>query len=90
MLAISTISERYWMKLTVSTCDIYHLSTGASFSIGCSEFTLGINYSFGSGKSKGPVNLPEGDIKNSLVDILEGSDITYNRLKFLIGFSIEI
>jgi hypothetical protein len=37
-----------------------------------------------------PVNLPEGDIKNSLVDLVEGSDIDYDRLRFLIGFSIEI
>jgi hypothetical protein len=77
-------------NLTVSTWDIYHFSTGTSFSIGRSEFTLGINYAFGSGKAKGPVNLPEGDIKNTLVDILEGSDINYQRIKFLIGFSIEI
>jgi hypothetical protein len=77
-------------NLTVSTWDIYHLSTGASFSIGRSEFTLGINYAFGSGKAKGPVNLPEGEIKNTLVDILENSELDYRRLKFLIGFSIEI
>lgn len=77
-------------NLTVSTWDIYHLSTGGSFSIGRSEFTLGINYAFGSGKAKGPVNLPEGDIKNTLVDLLENSDLDYKRLKFLIGFSIEI
>jgi hypothetical protein len=77
-------------NLTVSTWDIYHLSGGASFSIGRSEFTLGVNYAFGSGKTKGPVNLPEGDIKNTLVDLLEGSELDYKRLKFLIGFSIEI
>ena len=77
-------------NLTVSTWDIYHISSGASFAIGRSEFTLGINYAFGSGKVRGPVNLPEGDIKNTLVDILEGSDLDYKRLKFLIGFSLEI
>jgi hypothetical protein len=77
-------------NLTVSTWDIYHLSGGASFSIGRSEFTLGINYAFGSGKAKGPVNLPEGEIQNTLVDLLEDSDLDYRRLKFLIGFSIEI
>ena len=77
-------------NLTVSNWDIYHLSGGASFEIGRSEFTLGINYAFGSGKAKGPVNLPEGEIKSSLVDLVEGSDIDYDRLRFLIGFSIEI
>ena len=77
-------------NLTVSTWDIYHFSTGASFSIGRSEFTVGINYATGSGKVKGPVNLPEGDIKNTLVDLLENTDLDYKRLKFLIGFSIEI
>jgi long-subunit fatty acid transport protein len=77
-------------NLTVSTWDIYHLSTGASFAIGRSEFTLGINYAFGSGKAKGPVNLPESDIKNTLVELFEDSDLDYKRLKFLIGFSIEI
>jgi len=49
---------------TVSTWDIYHISTGASFAIGRSEFTLG--------------------------DLFQNSDVDYNRLKFLIGFSIEI
>jgi len=77
-------------NLTVSTWDIYHLSGGASFSIGRSEFTLGINYAFGSGKAEGPINLPESNIKNTLVDLLEGSELDYRRLKFLIGFSIEI
>jgi len=77
-------------NLTVSTWDIYHLSGGASFSIGRSEFTLGVNYAFGAGKAKGPVNVPEGDVKNTLADMLEDSDLDYKRLKFLIGFSIEI
>lgn len=77
-------------NLTVSTWDIYHLSGGAAFSIGRSEFTLGINYAFGSGKVKGPVNLPDSDIQNTLVDLFENSDLDYKRLKFLIGFSIEI
>ncbi len=77
-------------NLTVSTWDIYHLSAGASLSIGRSEFTLGINYASGSGKVKGPVNLPENDIKNTLVDLLENSDLNYTRIKFLIGFSFQI
>jgi len=77
-------------NLTVSTWDIYHLSGGAAFSIGRSEFTLGINYAFGSGKVKGPVNLPDSDTENTLVDLLENSNLYYKRLKFLIGFSIEI
>ncbi len=77
-------------NLTVSTWDIYHLSTGASFSIGRSEFTLGINYSFGSDKVKGPVKLPEGNVKNTLADLLQNSELTYTRLKFLIGFSFQI
>jgi len=77
-------------NLTVSTWDIYHLSGGASFAIGRSEFTLGINYAFGKGKAKGQVNLPEGDIKNALADLFEDTDLDYKRFKFLIGFSIEI
>jgi hypothetical protein len=39
---------------------------------------------------KGPVNLPESDIKNALADLLENSELDYSRLKFLIGFSFEI
>lgn len=77
-------------NLTVSTWDIYHISTGASFSIGRSEFTLGINYAFGSGNVKGPANVPDGQIKDKLTDLLENTELDYKRLKFLIGFSIEI
>jgi len=86
----SAARENTSTNMTVSTWDIYHLSGGASFSIGRSEFTLGINYAFGSGKAKGPVNLPDGDIKDTLTEILENSDLDYTRLKLLIGFSIEI
>jgi hypothetical protein len=77
-------------NLTVSTWDIYHISGGASFSIGRSEFTLGLNYAFGSDKVKGPVNLPDSEIKNALADLLEGSTVDYTRLKLLVGFSFEI
>ena len=77
-------------NLTVSTWDIFHISSGASFSIGRSEFTVGINYAFGSAKLRGPVNLSEGNVKNKLTELLENSDLDYKRLKFLIGFSFEI
>ena len=77
-------------NLTVSTWDIYHISTGTSFTLGRSEFTLGLNYAFGSEKLNGPVSLPESEIKSKLTDILGNSDLSYRRLKFLIGFSLEI
>ena len=77
-------------NLSVSTWDVYHLSGGASFQIGRSEITFGLNYAFGSEKLKGPVKIPEREIANDLVDLLENSDLDYNRLKFLIGFSFQI
>jgi hypothetical protein len=86
----SSVVPHTGTNLTVSTWDIYHLSTGASFSIGRSEFTLGLNYAFGSDQVKGPVSFPESEIKNVLADLLEGSDVDYKRLKLLIGFSFEI
>jgi hypothetical protein len=77
-------------NLTVSTWDIYHLSGGASFQIGKTEITAGLNYAFGSAKVKGPVKLPQGEIQGDLADLLENSDVDYTRLKFLIGFSFQI
>jgi hypothetical protein len=77
-------------NLTVSTWDIYHISGGASFQIGRSEITAGLNYAFGSEKLKGPVKMPEGEIQNDLANLLENSDMDYTRLKFLIGFSFQI
>ena len=77
-------------NLSVSTWDISHISGGLLFSIGKSEFNVGINYSFGASKLKGPVNLPEGGLGNDLADLLEDSDVDYKRIKFLIGFSFEL
>jgi len=77
-------------NLGISTWDIYHLSGGVLFTIGRSDVTLGINYAFGTSELRGPVNLPEGEFQNKIINAFEDSAVTYNRVKLLFGFSFEL
>ena len=76
-------------NLALSTWDIYHLSGGAAFSIGRSEFTLGVNYAFGSDTYKRDNNRFGTNVGELQGSILDGAKLTYRRLKFLLGFSIQ-
>lgn len=74
-------------NLTRTSWDIYHLSGGASFTIGNSEMTLGLAYSFGSEILSTDISLP--DFENDVNPIGTKSEIefAYSRIKFLFGFN---
>jgi hypothetical protein len=72
-------------NLTVSTWDIYHISGGATFKVGNSDLTLGLEYAFGSKEINQPVDITDpGNDENA--DIVKKSDVTIQRIKILIGF----
>ncbi len=72
-------------NLTVSTWDIYHISGGATFKIGDSDLTLGLEYAFGSKDITQPINITDPG-NNENANIINKSKVTTRRFKFLIGF----
>jgi hypothetical protein len=76
-------------NLQISNWDLWHLSTGASFVFLNMEFTAGLQYSFGAGTSERFVNFSLEEDQD-LVGDQSTYDITYDRLKALIGFNLPL
>jgi hypothetical protein len=77
-------------NLSISFWDIYHLATGLAFTLGRSEFTVGVNYAFGKDNLKRSLSFPEFTVSDNLENFLQNAELSYRRLKFLIGFSFQI
>ncbi len=74
-------------NLTVSTWDIYHISGGTTFKIGKSEFTVGLEYAFGSKDIAQRIDITNpGNDENA--DIVNENEVTMNRIKLLVGFEL--
>lgn len=72
-------------NLSVSTWDIYHISGGATFKVGKSDLTIGLEYAFGSKEINQQIDITNpGNDGNS--DIDKQSEVTTRRIKVLIGF----
>ncbi|MCH7774313.1 MAG: hypothetical protein IH784_07895 [Bacteroidetes bacterium] len=72
-------------NLTVSTWDIYHLSGGTTFKLGKSEFTVGLEYAFGSEEIVQRIDITNpGNDGDSGID--KKSEVTMQRIKLLVGF----
>ena len=72
-------------QLVVSNWNFYHISGGATFKLGKSDITLGLEYAFGSNKIKQPINLTDPNNEED-PDLVNESKVTSSRIKFLIGF----
>lgn len=77
-------------NLAISTWNIYHLTGGASFLIGTSEITFGINYAFGSDDIQRPIDLAADDNSGQEADSNNQIKFSYNRIKAIFGFSFQI
>ena len=73
--------------LSSSTWDIHHFSAGTSFTVGKTEVTLGLAYSYASDKITQVVDL-EGDNNSNPVDVRNTSTVELNRIKLLFGFNL--
>ena len=74
-------------NLTVSTWNIYHLSGGTTFRLGNSEFTVGLEYAFGSREIDQQIDITNpGNDENA--DIVKQSEVTIRRIKLLVGFEL--
>ncbi len=74
-------------SLQLSSWDLWHISSGASFTFMSMEFTAGLQFSFGNGESDRFLNFSideDGDV----IGDFGKHDISYRRLKALIGFNL--
>ena len=76
-------------NLQISNWDLWHISSGASFTFLDIEFTAGLQYSFGSGYSDRFINFNLGD-NGDVIGDFGTHEITYRRLKALIGFNLPL
>ena len=73
-------------RIAFTNYDIYHFSGGATFSIGKSEFTLGLAYSFASDELTQALNLtPEQE--SNIIGTVSETEIKLSRIKLLLGFN---
>jgi len=74
-------------QLVISNWNFYHISGGATFKLGKSDITLGLEYAFGSNKIKQPIDLTDPNNEKD-PDLVNESKVTSSRIKFLIGFEL--
>ena len=70
-------------SLPLAAWNIYHVSTGATFDLGRSHFTLGGVFAYGGAEDNTPVLNPEED---PLVE--QTASIKYLRFTIILGFSV--
>ncbi len=70
-------------SLPLAAWDIYHISTGTTFDLGRSQFTLGGVFAYGRSEDSTPVLNPEGDplVENT-------ASLKYLRFTIILGFSV--
>jgi hypothetical protein len=74
-------------NLTISAWDLSHVSGGASFSLLNLELTAGLQYSWGDGLSDRFLNF-NGDENGDVIGQYRDQEITFRRLKALLGFNL--
>jgi len=83
----SSIPSEEADNLQISNWDLWHISSGASFTFLNIEFTAGLEYSFGSGDSDRFINFNLSD-SGEVIGNFGTHEIIYRRLKALIGFNL--
>jgi hypothetical protein len=73
---------------SVSAWDLHHVSTGASFSLGRSDFTLGGILAFGKENSGRGVTLLRDDGTGDGVTLSENARVRFFRLTLVFGFNV--
>jgi len=73
--------------MQLANWDLWHISSGASFTFMSMEFTAGLQFSFGNGENDRFLNFNIGDDGDVIGDF-GTHEISYRRLKALIGFNL--
>jgi len=74
----------------VSNWNIFHVQAGSTFAIRALALTLGVGYSFGNDEIVRAVDFKNADESNGLVGEPTLNEVTFRRLKFLIGFQLPL
>ena len=74
-------------ELAVSTWNFYHISGGATFKLGNSDFTVGLEYAFGTNTVTQPIDLTDPNASES-ADLINQSEVKARRIKVLLGFKL--
>lgn len=77
-------------NLSLSVWDIYHMAVGTVVSIGSTELTLGATYAFGDEVLARPVDFTDPSEANQLIGSGKDATLIFRRVKFILGFSIEL
>jgi hypothetical protein len=74
--------------IALSTWDIYHVSSGASFEVGQSELMLGFGYANGSDELPRQVGFLDTGIRDLLPDPAANVEVSYSQWRAVFGFSL--
>lgn len=75
--------------LSVTRWDLYHITSGARFTVGKAELTLGLGYVFGSDQSVQSGNLVDMAESNRLFGRPAQTELSYQRVQFVVGLSVR-
>ena len=76
-------------NLAISSWDIYHLTGGAAFTVGGTELTVGLGYSFGSAPVQQPIDFTGASEANQLRGVTNpDSRVKFRGFRFIFGFSV--
>ena len=73
---------------SVSGWDIYLVTAGTTFTVGKSEFTLGLGYAFGDSEATIPSSLTEGTVAGDIGAPPTLGKVQYSSFHIIFGFSI--
>jgi hypothetical protein len=72
-------------ELAISSWNFYHISGGATFKVGKSDLTLGLEYAFGTNNITQPIDLTDPGAGDD-PDLVKKAEVKSTRIKLLIGF----
>jgi hypothetical protein len=76
--------------LSIVNYDLSHIGAGAAFNIARWDLVVGAVYSFGSDRLSNAITPVSADVNSELLDRLAGSDVVFNRIRILFGFSYAL
>ena len=77
-------------NLSIVNYNIYHIAGGVAFNVARWDLVVGGAYAFGKDKVQNAVTPLSEDVGSDLVDRLEGSEVVFNRIRLLFGFSYTL
>ena len=70
--------------------NIYHIGLGAAFNVARWDLVVGGVYAFGKDKLQNAITTIADDVSSDLINQLAGSNVVFNRIRVLFGFSYAL